>query len=170
MATIPMALVQTTWIRFCKETPENRQALIDDFCKRQPHVHRYAEDQDKEWFPDSRPMIRMLALFVWLVFMSANRGNVPTVSEQQIADLLAREIAKMDTMDEESEIKATELGVKDLVNHPQLELSRFVFGFLTHKEDNPELTPTNIKAAYSHMDTVIRAFDAAQGKSALRLT
>jgi hypothetical protein len=161
MTTIPLALIKSTWIRFCKESPEHRQTLINDFCKRQPYVYEFVESQDKKWFPNKSATIRMMALFVWLVFMSASRGNVPTVTREHMAEFLQKGIELIDTLDEESEFKATELGVKNLMSHPQIELSMFLFDYLTHKEDCPELTPTSTKAAHSHIDTVIRAFDAA---------
>lgn len=164
MATIPTTLIRSTWIRFCGKSPQSRQALIDDFCKRQPYVYEFVDSQDKVWFPDQPAKIRMMALFVWLVFMAAYRGNVPTVRREHIAEFLQKGIELMDTMDEESEFKATELAVRNVVSHPQINLSMFLLDYLTHKEDCPELTPTSTKAAHSHVDIVIRAFDAATSR------
>ncbi len=143
MATIPTDLIRSTWIRFCKEFPQNRQAFIDDFCRRQPYVYEFVDAQDKEWFPNKSAQMRMLALFVWFVFMSAFRGGVPTVRREQIAEFLLERTELMDTMDSESEFRATELVVNNLKAHPQFDLSLFVFDYLHHNEDCVELVPTS---------------------------
>lgn len=168
MAHIPQAFIESTWKRLSQEPPENRRQFRSEFRRQQPVIYAFAETQDAAWFPSGPAKIRELVFFVWLVFLSARRGQVPTVTDGHLAEFLAKAIKTMDTMDEESEYRATEIGLGELAAHPQLELSQFVLGYLVHKEDCPELIPLSTKAAHQHTDVVIRAIDLAIEQAARR--
>jgi hypothetical protein len=127
----------------------------------QPYVYEFVSEQDKEWFPDGPARIRELGLFVWLLFMTAFRGNVPTVGRNDMCELLANRIQLMDRTQDEPEIKAEQLCMQDMERHPQFELLMFLMDFLVHKEDCELLVPVSTRAAFAHVDTVIRAFDRA---------
>ena len=159
MPTIPLNRINATWIRFCQRK-EDRQSLINEFCRQQPFIHEYVTQQDKEWFPDGGAQIRTLALFVWLVFIAEHQGKVPIVTREQMARLLSEGIAKMDLVDAESEIRTSDIVRKDLRRPPQIEFSMFLMDCLTHKEDCFELIPKSTQATHSHLDIVIRALDA----------
>jgi len=162
---IPLKLIKSVWVRFCKQSAPERQAAINEFVRTQPYVHELVLSQDQEWYPNKPPTIRLHALFIWLVFLTAHRGKIPAVTRAHIADLLLKGINQMDTIAEESEFRANEIVNNDMRTHPQFDLFMFVAGYFTRKEDNPELTDTSIKATVSHLNTVIRAFDVAVNES-----
>lgn len=161
MAAIPLNLIVWCWNEFRRMSSSNREAMLRLFDSQQPEVADYARMQDAEWFPQGNGKIAELSYFIWTVFYGAFRKRVPTVTNEHLARFLGQAIENIDILDAESEYKASEITATALMAHPQLHFTMFIFGEIVKgDEDQLNLVPVNYKASASHLDMIIRSFDA----------
>ncbi|MBM3157868.1 MAG: hypothetical protein FJ004_11385 [Chloroflexi bacterium] len=159
--SISADVVEKTWQRVAKFSPQNVQKLIKRMAKEQPVVLAYLMAVDNDIFNQSeREGLLFLGMVVWQIMLQGTRP-LPKVTEKILDEAEARNLKMAEYLRDETEAGFEETTRKIIGSYKQPEVLRYVVeAIMEDTEESSPIREENKGIMLLDLKTVIDCFDA----------
>ncbi len=160
MNTISGKIIDRTWKRVSKSTPEDVQQLTAKLFENQPFAGAYLMAVEETLLPESeRGNLLFIALILWEI-MSSGREPLRTVTQEDIETAEAVNVKFLEDLEAGSEMDHTDALQRLMTTYNQGPLlGAVVEALMSENAEDPDSAPESIGIALLHLKTVLDCWD-----------